>query len=58
MKQVSNGYYQAILDATFDARFPEYTDVWRCYHPTSKLSDSDYRDTTEISHEAIEQFTT
>jgi len=56
MKTVSNSYHQAILDATFESKFPEYNDHWRCYHPTSRLSDSDYRDTIEISHEAIEGF--
>jgi len=42
MNKVSNGYHQAILEATFNGQFPQYSDLWRCYHPFSPMKDSDY----------------
>lgn len=37
-----NSYHQAILEATNNGKFPELGDLWRNYHPTSVLSDSEY----------------
>lgn len=37
-----NSYHLAILDATDNGKFPELGDLWRNYHPTSVLSDSEY----------------
>jgi len=37
-----NSYFLAILTATSNGRFPSLGDVWRNYHPSSVLSDSDY----------------
>ncbi len=37
-----NSYHLAILEATSNGKFPELSDFWRNYHPTSVLSDSEY----------------
>lgn len=37
-----NSYFRAILKVTDYGRFPEYSDLWRCYHPTALMLDSDY----------------
>jgi hypothetical protein len=39
---IMNSYHQAILEATNNGKFPELGDLWRNYHPTSVLSDSEY----------------
>lgn len=42
MKKVSNSYFQAILEATCGGLFPKYSDLWRYFHPSALLLDSDY----------------
>ncbi|PTQ76444.1 hypothetical protein C8R26_11737 [Nitrosomonas oligotropha] len=42
MKTVKNSYFRAILEATSNGKFPEYSDLWRCYHRTASMLDSDY----------------
>ena len=37
-----NSYYSAILKATSNNQYPEYSDMWRSFHPTSMMLDSDY----------------
>jgi hypothetical protein len=37
-----NSYFRAILKVTSNGNFPEYSDLWRCYHPTALMLDSDY----------------
>ena len=37
-----NSYFKAIKAATSDCKFPELCDLWRVYHQTSNLADSDY----------------
>ncbi|MBX3631199.1 MAG: hypothetical protein KF908_15115 [Nitrosomonas sp.] len=37
-----NSYFKAIQRATSNGRFPELGDLYRIYHPTSVLTDSDY----------------
>lgn len=44
-----NSYHQAILQATNNGQFPELHDLWRNYHPTAVLSDSDYQDLTDTN---------
>lgn len=41
-KRVKNSYFRAILKATSNGKFPEYSDLWRCFHPTACMLDSDY----------------
>lgn len=42
MRNIKNSYFLAILKATDNGKFPEYSDLWRCYHPTAMMLDSDY----------------
>jgi len=42
MKIIRNSYFKAISEATCKATFPEYGDLWRIYHSTSPMTDSDY----------------
>ncbi|MBA3754952.1 MAG: hypothetical protein H0X02_01395 [Nitrosomonas sp.] len=37
-----NSYHLAILEAKNNGKFHELGDLWRNYHPTSVLSDSEY----------------
>lgn len=37
-----NSYFKAIKLATSNGRFTELGDLWRVYHSTANLSDSDY----------------
>ena len=37
-----NSYFKAIKQATSNGKFPELSDLWRIYHRTSVLTDSDY----------------
>lgn len=50
-----NTYFQAILNATDNNKFPELGDVWRIYRPTSLLSDADgvFDDLTWFASEPI-----
>lgn len=41
MKKVSNTYFQALLDATIDGRFPNYSDFWRYHHRDGRLEQLD-----------------
>lgn len=42
MRTIKNSYFQAISKVTTNGKFPEYSDLWRCYHPTALMLDSDY----------------
>lgn len=42
MRTIKNSYFRAILKVTNNGTFPEYSDLWRCYHPTALMLDSDY----------------
>ena len=42
MRNIKNSYFRAILEATSNGKYPEYSDLWRCYHPTATMLDSDY----------------
>ena len=42
MKTVKNSYFRAILEVTSNGTLPEYSDLWRSYHPTALMLDSDY----------------
>ena len=42
MRNIKNSYFLAILKSTDNCKFPEYSDLWRCYHPTAMMLDSDY----------------
>lgn len=42
MRTIKNSYFRAILKVTSNGNFPEYSDLWRCYHPTALMLDSDY----------------
>lgn len=42
MKNVKNSYFRAILEVTNNGTLPEYSDLWRSYHPTALMLDSDY----------------
>lgn len=37
-----NSYFKAMNCATSNGVFPEYSDLWRSYHATSNMMDSDY----------------
>lgn len=37
-----NSYFKAIKRATSNGRFTDLGDLWRVYHSTANLSDSDY----------------
>lgn len=37
-----NSYFKAIKQATSNCKFPELGDLWRTYHKSSNLMDSDY----------------
>jgi hypothetical protein len=37
-----NSYFSAIQQATSNGRFPEYSDLWRSFHATAHMMDSDY----------------
>lgn len=47
MRVIKNSYFLAILKATDNGKFPEYSDLWRCYHPFASMFDSDYSLFTE-----------
>lgn len=42
MRTIKNSYFRAISKVTTNGKFPEYSDLWRCYHPTALMLDSDY----------------
>ncbi|SOD19541.1 hypothetical protein [Nitrosomonas ureae] len=42
MRNVKNSYFRAILEVTNNGTLPEYSDLWRSYHPTALMLDSDY----------------
>jgi hypothetical protein len=42
MKNIKNSYFRAIFLVTSGGKLPEYSDLWRCYHPTALMLDSDY----------------
>jgi len=48
MRNIKNSYFRAILEATSNGKFPEYSDLWRCYHPFACMFDSDYSLFTEL----------
>jgi hypothetical protein len=37
-----NSYFKAIQQATSNGQFPEYSDLWRSFHATAHMLDSDY----------------
>ena len=56
-----NSYHLAILQATDNSKFPEYSDLWRCYHPTALMLDSDYclfSDSSRLEPTTSEEATT
>lgn len=42
-----NSYHKALNLATDNNQKPEFGDLWRNYHETACLSDSDYQDMTD-----------
>ncbi len=42
-----NSYFTALNAATNNNQRPEFGDLWRNYHETSVLSDSDFQDMTD-----------
>ncbi|MDP1788221.1 hypothetical protein [Nitrosomonas sp.] len=42
MKNIKNSYFRAIMMVTTNGLYPECHDLWRCYHPTALMLDSDY----------------
>lgn len=42
-----NSYFLAIIAATNNGNSPQFNDLWRNYHPTANLGDSDYQDMTD-----------
>ncbi len=42
MRNIKNSYFRAIHEVTCNGKLPEYSDLWRCYHPTALMLDSDY----------------
>ncbi|SET65033.1 hypothetical protein SAMN05216326_1524 [Nitrosomonas marina] len=44
-----NSYFLAISHATDNGKLPEFSDLWRNYHPNSILSDSDYQHLTDTN---------
>ena len=48
-----NTYFKAISEATCNGKLPEYSDLWRCYHPEAIMSDSDYQYLTDTSDLAV-----
>lgn len=42
MRNIKNSYFRALSKVTSNGKFPEYSDLWRCYHPTALMLDSDY----------------
>ncbi|MBK8605022.1 MAG: hypothetical protein IPN87_18855 [Saprospiraceae bacterium] len=42
MRNIKNSYFRALSKVTSTGKFPEYSDLWRCYHPTALMLDSDY----------------
>ncbi|WP_394807524.1 hypothetical protein [Nitrosomonas sp.] len=42
MINIKNSYFRALSKVTTNGKFPEYSDLWRCYHPTALMLDSDY----------------
>lgn len=53
MKKIKNSYFRAILEATSNGKYPEYSDLWRCYHPTATMLDSDYCLFSDLSRFAM-----
>jgi len=61
MKNIKNSYFRAISKVTSNGKFPEYSDLWRCYHPTALMLDSDYclfADSSRFSTTTQEEETT
>ena len=48
MRNIKNSYFRAIAKVTDNGKFPEYSDLWRSYHPFACMFDSDYSLFTEI----------
>jgi len=48
MRNIKNSYFRAIAKVTDNGKFPEYSDLWRCYHPFACMFDSDYSLFTEL----------
>ena len=48
MRNIKNSYFRAIAKVTDNGKFPEYSDLWRCYHSFACMFDSDYSLFTEI----------
>lgn len=48
MRKIKNSYFRAIAKVTDNGKFPEYSDLWRCYHPFACMFDSDYSLFTEM----------
>ncbi|MDP3662069.1 MAG: hypothetical protein U1D41_10140 [Nitrosomonas sp.] len=42
MRNIKNSYFRAIMMVTTNGLYPECHDLWRCYHPTALMLDSDY----------------
>ena len=42
MRTIKNSYFRAIAKVTDNGKFPEYSDLWRCYHSFACMFDSDY----------------